>query len=266
MRVAIWTATLVLGAVLLAACGGGGGGSNNTGSAGDTNAAARVTASCRAIGEIESYRYTISLKLQSPAFQGSDEASPEDPLSAFTEALTALFADMELEGSYVAPDRSQAILRFQNEEVELRAIGDESWVRVGSTWQEQGSSPEPGALLTPQTVCEEIVKELAPSLSSLELRQEIINGIETDHYQLDEADLERLPELLRGGSGASLPQRFLVDLWLARDDRWPVRLQIVASDTNEEGQPIGLELFMEFRDINDPSIEIEPPLLSSVET
>lgn len=265
MRVVIWTSALALGALLLAACGGGGGGaSSDAGTAGGADGA-RLIASCSAIAEIQSYRYTISLKLQSPAFQGSNEADPEDPLSAFAEALSALFADMRLEGAYVAPNRSQTILRFQDEDLELRAIGDESWVRAGSTWQKQGSSPEPGTLLTPETVCAEIVEELAPSLSSLEPRRETVNGIETDHYQLNEADLKRLSELLLTGSEAGLPQRFLVELWLARDDRWPVRLQIVASDTNEEGEPIGLELFMEFRDIDDPTIEIEPPPLSQIE-
>lgn len=264
MRVVIWTSALALGALLLAACGGGSNGtSSDTASTGGSDASTLI-ASCRAIGEIQSYRYTISLKLQSPAFQGSNEANPEDPLSPFAEALSALFADMRLEGAYVAPNRSQTVL--QNEDVELRTIGDESWVRVGTTWQKQGSSAQLGALLTPHTICEEIVNELAPSLSGLASRRETINGIEADHYQLDEADLKRLPEFLGAGSEASLPQRFLVDLWLARHDRWPVRLRIFASDTNEEAEPIGLELFMEFRDINDPAIEIEPPLLSPIET
>src|SRR3990172_11082516 len=112
-------------------------GDSNPADRGDgNNGGTSVDASCDAIKEIDSYRYTIALKLQSPAFEEQAQATP-DPLSVFTEALTDLFRDMELEGAYVAPDRSQAVLRFPGQELELRTIGDRSWVRVGGTWQDQ---------------------------------------------------------------------------------------------------------------------------------
>ena len=225
-----------------------------------------VLASCRGISEIQSYRYTISLELQSPAFQRPNEGIASDPLGTFAEALTALFADMRFEGAYVAPDRSQATLRFQDEEVEMRTIGDRSWVQVGSTWQEQRSSPEGGTLLTPQTVCEEILEELAPSLRGVKSQPETVNGVETEHYRLDEADLRKLPDILGIKADSTLPEHFLVELWLARNGRWPMRLQITASDTSEEGQPAKMKLFMEFRDINDQTIRIEPPPASSMGT
>ncbi len=258
MRIAIWTGALALGVVVFAACAGGG----DSGRGADSKGADPLVASCKAIGEIQSYRYTITLKLKSPAFQSATGSTPSEPLSAFAEALTALFADMRLDGAYVAPDRSQAVLRFQNEELELRAIRDQSWVRVGTVWQEQGSSPEPGTLLTPRAVCEELVQELAQPLGEADSQPQTVNGIKTDRYRLDEADLKGLPELLGTSAGSALPNRFAVDVWLAREGRWPVRLQITAADTNEQGQPASLDLFMEFQDINDPTIRIEPPTLS----
>jgi len=45
-----------------------------------------------------------------------------------------------------------------------------------------------------------------------------------------------------------------------------VRLQITASDTDEEGRPISEQWFMELSDINDPTIEIEPPPVSPAQT
>jgi len=187
-------------------------------------------------------------------------------MNAFAESLAALFADMKLEGAYVAPDRSQTVLRLQDGEVELRVIGDKGWVRMGSSWQERGSPSEWDVMLTPESLCQEIVKDLATSLPGLEFQPETVDSVETEHYHLDAADLRGLPELLGPSPDSALPERFRVDLWLAREGHWPVRLQITASETTEQGQPIGLDLFMEFRDINDPSIKIEPPPLSTEES
>jgi len=265
MRVTIWTAALLLGVLAAAGCAGGGQKSgDDAGTAGPGGA--QLAVSCDAIADLRSYRYSISLKLQSPGLDQGDQGTPTDAFNAFAQALASLFADMQMEGAYVAPDRSQAILHFQNEELELRAIGDKSWLRVGNDWQEQGATAEPGTLLTPKDVCGDIVKGLAPSLSAVEAQQETVNGIEADHYRLDQADLEKLRDLLGGGAGSDLPQHFAVNLWLARDERWPVRLNIAASDTNEQGQPIGLQLSMEFSHINDPSIQIDPPVVSPAET
>ena len=262
MRIAVWTAVLALGVLAAAvACGGEKSGDNGRAS----EASTKVAVSCDAIADIRSYRYNISVKLQSPDLDEGDQGTPADAFSAFAQALTSLFADMQMEGAYVAPDRSQAVLRFQDEEVELRAIGDKSWLRVGNNWQEQESTAEPGTLLTPQVICDDIIKGLAQSLGAVEAERETINGVETDRYRLDQADLEKLGDLLGGGAGSDLPQHFTVDVWLARDGRWPVRLNIGASDTDEQGQPIGLQLSMEFSHVNDPSIEIEPPVVSPAE-
>ena len=245
----------MLGVLILAACTGSGGPKTSL-----------VNASCEAIRGIKSYRYTISLKQQSPAFSESPSATPGAPLSGFAQALTQLFSDMQLEGAFVAPDRTQALLRFQEEELELRSIGDRSWVRIGTTWQEQASPPGPSTILTPEAVCQDVVKDLAPSLGQVNARQETVNGVETNRYHVDEANLGGLPQLLGGKSPAALPGQFAVDVWLARDGGWPVRLKVAAADTDEGGRPVSLELFMEFKDINDPSIRIDPPPVAPAQT
>ena len=266
MRSLFWTILPALAALALWACTGGGSDSDSSRVAiTPTPTLSRVQASCDAIQDIQSYRYSISLKLEAEAFRQTAEATP-NPLSEFADALTALFSDMQLEGSFVAPDRSQVLLRFQGEELELRTIDDRSWVRVGATWQEQASSSDEDVLLTPASVCADLVEDLAPSLAAGSGEVELVNGIETIRYRLDEADLKGLPELLGRSGEEGLPSEFAVAVWLERNDGWPVRLEIVASDVDEQGRPISLELFMEFSDIDDPDIEIEPPPVSPTQT
>src|SRR3989304_151706 len=107
---------LATGAVLWTACGAG---------SRDEASDGAVSASCDEIPDLQSYRYSVALSLNSasptPPPPADSQAAPA-PLSAFADALTALFSDFTLEGAYVAPDRSQAILRFRNEELELRTI------------------------------------------------------------------------------------------------------------------------------------------------
>lgn len=251
----------MLAALALVACGEGGPSSPGTA----TPTALTVKTSCDAIQEIDSYRYAINLNFETPAFEEQVTSTP-NPLSEFADALANLFRDMKLEGSFVAPDRSDALLRFQGEELELRSIGDKSWVRVGATWQEQESPPGDDVILTPAAVCENLLGDLAPSLSATAGQAEEVNGIDAVHYHLDEADLKDLPELLGQSGEEGLPSQFAVDVWLERNDGWPVRMKVGASDVDEQGRPISLDLFMEFSDINDSSIEIEPPPVSPAQT
>lgn len=224
----------------------------------------QLQASCDAIQNIDSYRYSISLSLQAEAFQQPEEASP-NPLSEFAEALTGLFSDMRLEGSFVAPDRNQALLQFQDEELEVRTIGNESWIRVGATWQEQ-EPPGEDVIPSAASICEDQVERLVPCLDPASGEQELVNGIETIHYRLDKADLRGMPECLGRSGEEALPREFDVDIWLERNDGWPVRFEVISSDVDEEGKPISLELFMELSDIDDPTIEIEPPPVSPAPT
>jgi hypothetical protein len=234
-------------AALLAACGGGSNGES--------------VASCDSISDIQSYRYTINLQLRSPAFSASGPTNTPAPLTAFADALQALFSDLKLDGAYKAPDRVQSVLKFQGGELELREIGDESWIRTGAIWQAQEPAEETNAL-TPEVVCRDIVDELSSALDDVDSTRESINGIDTDRYDLSEADLKQLPELLGAGAEGTLPEKYAVEVWLAREGRFPVRLNVVAEDVDEAGQPMGLTLFMEFRDINDAGINVEPPVVS----
>jgi len=259
------TILTALAALTIWGCSGGDSNSADAGGDGGDGGQAKVQASCDAIKEIKSYRYTISLKLKSPTLEQQSTATP-DPLGQFSQALTELFSDMELDGAYVAPERSQAVLRFPGQELELRTVGEKSWVRFGATWQDQESPPGEDAILTPAAVCADLVKDLAPSLAAGSGQEETVNGIQTVHYRLDKADLKGLPALLGRSGEEGLPSEFGVDVWLERNEGWPVRLEIAAVDTGAGSEPTSLELSMQFSGINDPSIEINPPPVSPAQT
>lgn len=240
---------LVCCAAALTACAGGG------------DEKEQAVASCDSISDIDSYRYTINLKLRSPAFSTAGPTTTPAPLTAFANALQALFSDLKLDGAFKAPDRTQALLKFQGGELELREIGESSWIRTGSTWRVQDPAQGAGTL-TPDVVCRDIVDEITPSLEGLDSSREEVNGVDADRYSLDATNLKQLPELLGTGPEANLPSTYAVEVWLARDGRFPVRLNVAAEDIDELGRPIGLTLFMEFRDINDSGITVEPPTVS----
>lgn len=253
---------LALAVVALAACTGGGASNSDS-----SQSSASVDASCDALDKIESYRYSVSLQLDVPAPTSTavPEATP-DPLGNVATALSELFRDLDLDGAFVAPDRSEILIRPGEDEVEIRTIGEKSWIRAGEEpWQEQ-EPPDEDVLFTPATICADIVKDLAPSLAASSGTEETVNGIDTVHYELDEADIKSLPELLGRSGEEGLPSVFNVDVWLERDEGWPVRLQIEAAETDAQGEAISQELFLEFRDINDPNIEIEPPPVSPAQT
>jgi hypothetical protein len=268
LRPLLLTIIPALVAVLISACASGNGSKDAGSDGGDGNTAQlSVETSCDAIQDIQSYRYFISLKLDAPVAEQPIETATPNPLSDIAGVLSDLFRDMQLDGAFVAPDRSQVQLRTgASEELEVRTIGDQSWIRVGATWQEQPAPPGEDVLLTPASVCADIVADLAPSLSSGSREEIAVEGIETVHYRLNRADLIGLPHLLGRSGQEGLPKEYAVDVWLEKDKRWPVRLEVSAADTNQQGQPVSLELFMSFSDINSDEIEIEPPPVSPAQT
>src|SRR5213593_363661 len=116
-------ASTIAVAAFLMACAGGGGASEP------------LAVSCANIKALKSYRYTINVKLKVASELPAPTASPQTTTDAFTAKLNALLSDFTIDGAYIAPDHTTAILRFQKDEVELRAIGSKSWERVGTSWR-----------------------------------------------------------------------------------------------------------------------------------
>lgn len=215
--------------------------------------------SCDELSELESYRFALNLMLDAPVFGDGPTASPVEPLDEFSEALSALFEDLRLEGAHVAPDRTEVSLTFEGEELVWRSIGNDSWVLFDDEWEAQVSS-EGDNVLTPEVVCEDIVEDLAESLDEATVEEETINGVPSHHYVIDREDISELPDLLGGGS-PEVPDELNFDLWLAQNGSWPVKISVSATDTDEEGQPVTLSLDVELDDVNDATISIEEPEL-----
>lgn len=223
----------------------------------DDSSPSSFTPSCDELGALESYRFTLSIMLDSPAFLTEETEPPDAPLNVFAEALTALFSDLELEGAYVAPDRSQATLEFEGEELEWRSIGDRSWIRFGDEWEEEEQSSE-DEVLTPEVVCEDIVADLSGSIPGTGGREVTVNGVDAYLYSFDRDDIAEVPELLGRTALTDVPQEIGIRVWLAQDGLWPVKVSLEATDEDQGGQAIELNLEMELSDVNE-SISIEEP-------
>jgi hypothetical protein len=144
---------------------------------------------------------------------------------------------------------------------EFLQIGEASWSRpAGMDWAQEEAEGEAVVPLSPQDFCEAGAEDLASAVGLPEPQRETVNGVGTLHYRLDRAELEFLGLLFGELGNGEPPETFAVDLWLAEDGNWPVRMSFQASGQDSEGNPIDMEISVEFRDINDPGIEIEAPI------
>ena len=247
---------MILAASLLVACGGGGKEEEAvkdkapeaaaTAAATPEEGAAEVTSGpAEAFAELESYRVKMSLTME-----GTTAEAPG------TLAL-------DLEGAFVAPDRSQIHASARLDDLELEeesiTIGEQTWVKTGDNWVE--GEPEfqlgdfsPGSLL----------EELGPEqLRLLKPSNETVNGVDSLRYDIDQADVETLRSLgtLLGQDGGleNLPAEFNVGLWLAEDGGWPARVTMTARGVMDSGDEMSIDFSMDVTDVNDPDIKIEPP-------
>ena len=297
MRIRPVVLAAILGVALLAACGGGKDKETDQGAATSTAAAPAAgdvsatgtphastiatpqegspTASpsggsaqvvgCDFPSDIESFRFTMTMKANLPS---TPEAAPtgstgEEPLGDFLGALSGLMGDMKMEGAVISPDRSSMDMTVGGHEFgSFIQIGSQSWMKVAglTDWTEEPSS-DSGSIFSPLDFCETTEEDLSSALSGLEGEDETVNGMDTVHYHLDEADLTLLQDLLGSTEDlGQLPNEFNMDVWLAKDGDWPVRMSVAASGEDSNGQPLSFEIFIEFKDFNDGSIKIEPPI------
>ena len=217
---------------------------------------------CEFPSDIKSFRFEMTMKANLPSTPEAAPTEPteEEPLGDFLGALSGLMGDMKMEGAVIAPDRSSMVMTIGGHEFgSFVQIGSQQWMKVAglTDWTEEAASDESGFLFSPMDFCETAEEDLSSELSGLEGEEETVNGIETVHYHLDQADLTFFQEFL--GGTEDLPNEFNMDVWLAEDGEWPVRMSFEASGEDDEGQSLSFEIFIDFKDFNDSSIKIEPP-------
>ena len=296
MRILPVALAVILGVALLAACGGGedeeteeegaiatataaAPASGNVSATGTPRDGATATpregspsvspsgggSSAQAVGcefpsDIKSFRFEMTMKANLPSTPEAGTPAPDEPLGDFLGALSGLMGDMKMEGAVIAPDRSSMVMTVGGHEFgSFVQIGSQQWMKVAglTDWTEGPASDESGFLFSPMDFCETAEEDLSSALSGLEGDKETVNGIETVHYHLDQADLTFFQEFL--GGTEDLPDEFNMDVWLAEDGDWPVRMIFAASGEDDDGQSLSFDISIEFKDFNDSSIKIEPP-------
>ena len=217
---------------------------------------------CEFPSDIKSFRFELTMKANLPTTPEAETPESEEPLGDFLGALTGLMGDMKMEGAIIVPDRSSMEMTIGGHEFgSFVQIGSQSWAKVAglTDWKEEPASDE-SFLFSPIDFCETAEEDISSALSGLEGEEETVNGIEAVHYHIDKADLAFLGDFLGGTEDTGeLPDEFAMDIWLAEDGNWPVRMTFAASGRDDDGQPLSFEISVEFKDFNDSSIKIEPP-------
>lgn len=285
MRLRLLALIALLG-LLFAGCGGGDDESAEqptpAPSPATTPGGSLTDSPCQVPGDVTSYRFAMGMKMDVPGleealeeFERPEEALPTseadiagDGFDEFGEALAPLmgalltgFTDMSVEGTFVAPDRSEARMKLGDFEVTTISIGDQEWTKLGDDTEWQETAGEGGDMSFSSDICEGFS---IPELAGLEADEETMNGIASLHYHVDEAEITRLADLLGEDMGEmwdleGMPEEVTYDLWVAEDGNWPVRMEAEVRGEDEEGNEMSLSFFMEIKDLNDPDIKIEPP-------
>jgi hypothetical protein len=217
---------------------------------------------CEFPSYISSFRFTVTMEANLPSTATREPSSEQGPADAFLEELRDLPGDVKMEGAVIKLDRGSMEMTVDGHEFgSFIQIGSQSWAKAAglTDWTEEPASEESDLLLSPLDLCENAEEDLS-SLSQLEGERETVNGIEAVHHRFDRADLTYLQEFL--GTTVELGdwlEEFTGEVWLAEDGRWPVRMSFEASGEDAQHQPFSFDMFVEFKDFNDSSIEIDPP-------
>lgn len=221
-----------------------------------TKEAASDKLACKAPSDVKTFRFTIVMKMDIPELR---EARGDHEGQGALGALMGALTDLEMQGAYVAPDRSEVRMKLGTDEMAVITIGDKQWTRIDKTGWTQSPASGEATPFSPATLCEEGFGDL--DLGTLKGKEETVNGVKTLHYHLDKADMETLARLFGGLEEElqNMPDKFEADIWLAKDGNWPVKMNVKASGKDEQKRDFSVEVRMEVKDLNDSSIKIEPP-------
>jgi hypothetical protein len=202
------------------------------------------------LADLDSYRYNVELTIEGMGGEGM-------------EGFEGPFA-IRQEGAFVAPDKHQAKCSFDlgplSMEEEVITIGGTSWVKSAESPSFQEGEP---MFCTGDFTPGEIFGTFpAEDIESLEGDKDEVNGVDAIHYSVDRAQLDELLALAlaMGGEGAEdLPEdlEFNVDVWLAEDGGWPVKILFDFSGDVDGGE-VSFTLESNVTDVNS-DIEIEAP-------
>ena len=258
---------LLVLALAAAACGGNGGHNGQasptpppaTGQASpEPTGEAALPASCLALQKLKAYRYVAKMTLESPEPTGTPAASQPTPTSTLARQFTGPFLlEYDIDASFVAPDRFEAVISGVSEPFSMIVIGDQSWMNSAGAWIEY---PQVTIPYKPADVCEAILRIL--DLSQSEAQPERIDSVKTLRYTFSQAPSQQaMAKIFGGGSDMDILLKELdVGLWLAEKDNWPVRIDVRSSGLYGDGRELRMHLTIDIKDANSDDIRVEPPL------
>jgi hypothetical protein len=280
MRILTLIMATILAVVSLAACGGGGeekgtppAAATPTGTVTATPAAAgtpsevgtptaEATPSEEALAPgslsgVNSYRYTMNMDLhglqsligeQMAALPGQDPTALADHLQ------------MEISGAFVAPDKTESHMSISgvDQELVLTVIGDQEWVSMGDMAIGPIAAMGDISDLDFASMMWQGFSAEAGGLTCASEKQETVNGVATRYCAIDSATFEQLTALFGGTEETGNVDQMDLEMWLAEDGGWPVRVRVHVAGTDDTGQEYDAKLDMDITDVNE-AIEITPP-------
>jgi hypothetical protein len=202
--------------------------------------------------ELRSFRFNLSFNLDIDGLEdlGSLDQGDDDEFgAALAQAFLALFSDINMSGSYVAPDSYDMQMSIAGEDVRYVQIGDEAWVDEGSGWT--ATTPGGGDLSffgDPTSFGTDMLPDAV--LENAEISEEEVNGMDAVRYHFDKDSLAAVAEGL-GEDTADFAQvdEMQLDVWII-EGNIPVKFEISAKGTDPDGLGMGLEAKFEITDIN----------------
>jgi len=204
---------------------------------------------------LNSYRYTMKMELEGLESALAEQmAAIQDP-TAMAESL-----EMEISGAFVAPDRAESHMRISgvDDEVALTVIGNQQWVKFGDLAIGPMETTDDVSELDFALMMWEAFEEEAGGLTCASEKKETVNDVPTNYCGIDKATYEQLTSLFGGTEEMGDIDEMSLEMWLAEDGGWPVRLRVNMEGTDESGQEFKAKLDMDVTDANE-DIEINPP-------
>jgi len=268
MRILTLAMATILAVVSLAACGGDGEEEGAPAAAvtpaaaeeGTPAAAASPTGAALAPGSLtglNSYRYTMKMELEGLESSLTEQmaAIPGQDPTAMAESLK-----LEMSGAFVAPDKAESRMRISgvDDELALTVIGNQQWVELGDLAIGPMEATGDVSELDFALMMWEEFSEGAGGLTCASEKKEKVNDVPTNYCGIDKATFEQLASLFGGTEEMGDIDELSLDMWLAEDGGWPVRLRVHVAGTDETGQEFEAKLELDVTDVTE-AIEIKPP-------
>ena len=248
------------------ACGGGGSkdesANSQPGGSGETTSQTLDMTSANAkLEQLRSFRFDMSMKMDLGNMPDLSSGSEEDDFGAALGALfLALFSDMKMEGSVVAPDKADMKVTFAGEEQRFIRIGDKAWLQENGKWRVASPDEIDTTSLFGESPLD-FAQEFLPDevLQGAKTSKEKVNGVDTTRYSFNKQSLEKMAADL-GEDLAEFKDLDKADLnvWL-NGDGIPVKVSMSIAGKDDSGSKMSMELELNVRDIN-ANIDIKAPI------